>query len=55
MFQAAVPLYGVYDLTTYEQGNHIGPGFLDGQLMHEALEENPILWAQASPLAQVHD
>jgi acetyl esterase/lipase len=53
--QAAIPFYGVYDLLPHGQpGDDGSPGFLDGRLMHETLEDNPELWALGSPVAQVN-
>jgi acetyl esterase/lipase len=55
--QACIPFYGIYDfLVRYNQhpNSKIYERFLTGRVLHESLKDNPGLWDQASPVAQIH-
>jgi acetyl esterase/lipase len=55
--QACIPFYGIYDfLVRYEQhpNRRVYERFLTGRVLHETLKDNPALWDQASPVAQIH-
>lgn len=55
--QACVPFYGIYDfLVRYDQhpNRRTYEGFLTGKVLHETLQDNPALWDQACPVAQIH-
>jgi acetyl esterase/lipase len=55
--QACIPFYGIYDfLVRYNQHSNrrTYEDFLTGKVLHETLQDNPALWDQASPVAQIH-
>ena len=54
--QACVPFYGVYDpLVHHNQhpNREVYQRFLAGKVMYESPQENPALWEQFSPIAQI--
>ena len=54
--QACVPFYGVYDLLVrYNQhpNRQVYERFLRGKVIYESPQENPELWEQFSPIAQI--
>jgi acetyl esterase/lipase len=55
--QACIPFYGIYDfLVRYDQhpNRQTYERFLTGKVLHETLQDNPDLWDQACPVAQIH-
>ncbi len=56
--QAAVPLYGLYDMASRHQQYRFPEPlkqFLTGRVMHESETSNPALWDLASPISQIRN